>query len=264
MDAAYTRPTSGTRLFVASALWAAAIVPAAWLSSQFLSIPGAFGASFFWLPQIFMVTGAIWLGPYGWLAAAVGTFVGGALAGSPLAINFAQNPVPAFLGNTMLCWALFWAFRVRVGGREEGVPGGKVLLAILAVVGSIVLTMVVGYLVGPLVGRWGYLIAFAVTLTGWVVLYNLGARNLGISRDIVLAVVAVVLSSLASAVLGAIAWATVGGMGYRGAFSIVFPGWFLGDTVAGSLGVAVLWAFDREMSRLGLQWRPAAVSAGGP
>jgi hypothetical protein len=253
--AEYTRPANQTRLFVASALWAAAIVPAAWLSSQFLSIPGAFGASFFWLPQIFMVTAAIWLGPYGWVAAAVGTFLGGALAGSPLAINFAQNPIPAFFGNALLAWVLFKAFRVRVGGEVGGVPSTKVLLGVLAVVTSIIVTMVGGYLVGPILGRWGYLVAFLLTLTGWVLLYALGARNLGVSRDIILAVLAVLLSSLASAVMGAVAWATVGGMGYPGAFSIVFPGWFLGDTVAGSLGVAVLWAFDREMKRLGLVWR---------
>lgn len=252
----YTSPANQTRLFVASALWAAAIVPAAWLSSQFLSIPGAFGASFFWLPQIFMVTGAIWLGPYGWLAAAVGTFLGGALAGSPLAINFAQNPIPAFFGNTLLAWVLFRLFRVRVGGGAAGVPGARILLGILAVVASIVVTMVGGYLVGPLLGRWGYGVAFGLTLVGWGLLYMLGARNLTVNRDIVLAVLAVLLSSLASAVLGAVAWATVGGMGYPAAFSIVFPGWFLGDTVAGSLGVAVLWAFHREMKRLRLVWKP--------
>ena len=43
-----------------------------------------------------MVTGAIWFGWYGMIAAAVGTFIGGALAGNPIAINLGQNPIPAF------------------------------------------------------------------------------------------------------------------------------------------------------------------------
>ena len=93
---------SGTGIFVASAIWAAAIVASAYLCSMLLSIPGAAGASFFWLPCIFMVTGAIWFGPYGWIAAAIGTFIGGALAGNPIAINIGQNPIPAFFANTLL------------------------------------------------------------------------------------------------------------------------------------------------------------------
>ena len=86
-------PSPSALLFVASAIWAAAIVASAYLCSMLLSIPGAAGASFFWLPCIFMVTGAIWFGPYGWIAAAIGTFIGGALAGNPIAINIGQNQV---------------------------------------------------------------------------------------------------------------------------------------------------------------------------
>ena len=37
---------SGTGIFVASAIWAAAIVASAYLCSMLLSIPGAAGASF--------------------------------------------------------------------------------------------------------------------------------------------------------------------------------------------------------------------------
>jgi hypothetical protein len=258
-DAAYTRPRNNTALFVASALWAAAIVPAAWLSSQLLSIPGAFGASFFWLPMLFMVTGAIWLGPYGWLAAAVGTFLGGALAGSPLAINVAQNPIPAFLANTLLLWALFQAFRVRVGEGGAEVSKASLVGGIVAVILTVLISMVGGYLTAPQIGRWGYLVTFLLTLIGWILLYRLGARNLGLNRHVLLAVAAVVISSLVSALMGGMAWATLGGMG-SAAFAIVTPGWFLGDTVAGSLAVAVLWAFDPEMKKRGLVWEPSRAS----
>ena len=108
----YTRPTSTTRFFVASAIWAAVIIPLAWLSSTFLSIPGAFGAGYFWLPQMAMPTGAYFFGPWGWLSAAVGTFFGGMLAGSPLLINIAQNPIPAFLANAVLFWFLLKVYAV--------------------------------------------------------------------------------------------------------------------------------------------------------
>lgn len=253
-DNEYTRAENKTGLFVASALWAAAIVPAAWLSSVLLSIPGAFGASFFWLPMLFFITGAIWFGPYGWLAAAVGTFVGGALAGSPLAINIAQNPIPAFLANTMLLWVLFKAFRIKVAAGGPGIAGKNVVVALIAVVVTVTLSMLGGWLSAPVIGQWGYVVAFLATLVGWVLLYRLGARNLGLDRHVILAVVAVVITSLVSAVMGGLAWATLGGMGVS-AFVIVAPGWFLGDTVAGSLSVAVLWAFHHEMVKRDLVWR---------
>ena len=49
MNEKFEGAKSGTGIFVASAIWAAAIVASAYLCSMLLSIPGAAGASFFWL-----------------------------------------------------------------------------------------------------------------------------------------------------------------------------------------------------------------------
>ncbi len=246
----FTRPVSGTGLFVASAVWAAAIIVAAVISSTLLSIPGAAGASFFWLPQIFMVTAAIWFGWRGWVAAAVGTFLGGALAGNPLAINIAQNPIPAFLANTLLLWVLFRALNVHIPSRGEKISTSSLVKVIGVVLAVIALAMLVGYLTAPYIGMWGYLATLLATLPAW---YALRAMGLGarFDADLLKAVLAVTISSFVSAAMGAYAWATIGEMG-AAAYSIVLPGWFLGDVVAGILGLAVLWGLTGEMRRRGL------------
>jgi hypothetical protein len=252
-EATYTTPSSPTRFFVASAIWAAVIIPLAWLSSTFLSIPGAFGAGYFWLPQMAMPTGAFFLGPWGWLAAAVGTFFGGMLAGSPLLINIAQNPIPAFLANALLFWVLLKLFRVRIG---EGLMERKTrsLGSVIAiVVGTIVVAVVAGFFIGQateslgISARWGYLVVFLLTIPAW---YLLGVP---FNAHVIGALVAIIISSLISAAIGAYAWATIGEMG-PSAWTIVFPGWALGDIVAGSLAVPLMWTINDEMQHRGLNW----------
>jgi len=238
---------------VASAIWAAVIIPLAWLSSTFLSIPGAFGAGYFWLPQMAMPTGAWFLGPWGWLAAAVGTFFGGMLAGSPLPINIAQNPVPAFLANALLFWVLLKVFRVQVG---EGM-GERKQRSLGAVIGVVVVTTILAVVVGYFIGqattalkidsKWGYLATFLLTIPGWYIL------GVPLNRNVILALVAIVISSVVSAAMGAYAWATIGEMG-ASAWSIVFPGWALGDITAGSFAIPLMWTIHNEMASRGLNW----------
>lgn len=251
----YTVPTSQTKLFVASVVWAAGIIPLTWLSSSFLSIPGAFGAGFFWLPQILMVTGAIFLGPWGWVAAAIGTFLGGMFAGSPLAINFAQNPVPAFLANTLLLYVLWRLFKIKVrtGKLLAEINTGMIRAGIGLTVITVGLALAVGYIVGPSFGRWGYLVVFLVTLPAWWTLRQMGLA-FPVDRNVALALLAVVISSVASAAMGAFAWSTIGQMG-ASAWVIVFPGWGLGDIVAGTLAVPLIFAFHQAMKQRGLVWR---------
>ena len=249
----YTQPTSATRFFVVSAIWAAVIIPLAWLSSTFLSIPGAFGAGYFWLPNMVMPIGAYFFGPWGWLAAAVGTFLGGMLSGNPLLINIGQNPIPAFLANALLFWALLKVCGVRVG---EGMGARKVRsvnsILIVALV-TMVVAVIVGYFIGQLTvqlnisSRWGYLVIFFLTIPAW---YALGVP---LNRHVILALVAIIVTSVVSAAMGAYAWATIGEMG-ASAWAIVFPGWALGDIVAGSLAVPLLWTLYDEMNKRGLNW----------
>ncbi|MCB9423263.1 MAG: hypothetical protein H6667_25930 [Ardenticatenaceae bacterium] len=251
--AEYTTPSSPTRYFVASAIWAAVIIPLAWLSSTFLSIPGAFGAGYFWLPQMAMPTGAYFLGPWGWLAAAVGTFFGGMLSGSPLLINIAQNPVPAFLANALLFWLLLKLFQVKVGEGYSGRIKRNIGRVAAIVVGTIVVAVVAGFFIGKatealgISSRWGYVVVFLLTIPTW---YLLGVP---LNRHVVGALVAIIISSVISAVMGAYAWATIGEMG-PSAWTIVFPGWALGDIVAGSLAVPLIWTIADEMTRRGLNW----------
>lgn len=249
----YTTPTSSTRFFVASAIWAAVIIPLAWLSSTFLSIPGAFGAGYFWLPEMAMPVGAYFLGPWGWLSAGVGTFFGGMLAGSPLLINIAQNPIPAFLANALLFWLLLKLLRVEVGvGLMERQERSLRNVAII-VVATAAVAVVAGYFIGQATealgvsSRWGYLVTLLVTIPAW---YLLGVP---LNRHVIGALVAIIVSSIVSAAMGAYAWATIGEMG-PSAWAIVFPGWALGDIVAGSLAVPLLWTIKDEMSQRGLNW----------
>lgn len=246
----FTRARSKTGLFVASAIWAAAITVSAYICSMLLSIPGAAGASFFWLPQIFMVTGAIWFGWRGWVAAAVGTFIGGALAGNPLAINILQNPIPAFLANGLLLWVMFKMMGIRLPDHRQEVTTGLLIKLVAAVVGIIAVSMGVGYVLNPIIGNWGYLVVLGITLIGFYV-FNASGLGASLNKHLINAILAVIVTSVVSAVMGAIAWATVGEMG-ASAYSIVLPGWAMGDIVAGVLGLAVLWGLTGEMRRRGL------------
>ena len=249
----YTTPSSPTRYFVASAIWAAVIIPLAWLSGTFLSIPGAFGAGYFWLPNMAMPIGAYFLGPWGWLAAAVGTFLGGVISGSPLLINIAQNPIPAFLANALLFSVLMKVFKVKVGEGLLETKKRSLQSVIIVVVATIVVAVVAGFFIGKataLLGissRWGYLVVLLLTIPTWFLL------GVPFNRHIIGALVAIVVPSVVSAAMGAFAWATIGEMG-PSAWTIVFPGWTFGDIVAGSLAVPLMWTIFREMNRRGLNW----------
>jgi len=252
----YTRPTSSTRFFVASAIWAAVIIPLAWLSTEFLSIPGAFGAGYFWLPQMAMPMGAYFLGPWGWLAAAVGTFFGGILAGGPLLINIAQNPIPAFFGNALLFWVILKVFRVKVGVGLSPHKNRSLRSVIILCVVTVVVAVVAGYLIGlattalNISGNWGYLAVFLLTIPAWFVL------GVTLNRHVIIALIAIIVSSLISAAMGAYAWQTIGEMG-ASAWVIVFPGWAFGDIVAGSLSVPLMWVLLDVMNSRGLNWNLA-------
>jgi len=220
----------------------------AWLSSTFLSIPGAFGAGYFWLPQMAMPTGAYFLGPWGWLAAAVGTFFGGMLAGSPLLINIAQNPIPAFLANALLFWVLLKLFRVKIGEGQLERKQRSLGSVVAIVVVTVIVAVVAGFFVGKITeSLWGYLIVFLLTVPAW---YLLGAP---LNRHVIGGLAAIVISSVVSAAMGAYAWSTIGEMG-PSAWTIVFPGWALGDMVAGSLAIPLMWTILDEMGRRGLNW----------
>ncbi len=249
----YTQPRSQTRFFVVSAIWAAVIIPLAWLSSTFLSIPGAFGAGYFWLPEMAMPLGAYFFGPWGWLAAGVGTFLGGMISGNPLLINLAQNPITAFFGNALLFWIILKVFHVKVG---EGMTSRKARsmrsIVIVAVV-TVILAVVFGYLIGlattalKIDSNWGYLVVFLLTIPAW---YALGVP---VNRHVIIALLAIIVSSVISAGMGAYAWQTIGQMGVT-AWALVFPGWTLGDIVAGSLCIPLMWTLVDEINKRGLNW----------
>jgi hypothetical protein len=249
----YTRPTSPTRFFVISAIWAAVIIPLAWLSSTFLSIPGAFGAGYFWLPQMAMPFGAYFFGPWGWLAAAVGTFLGGMLSGSPLLINIAQNPIPAFIANAFLFWLLMKVMRIKVGEGLQNRRARSISSVIVVALLTVVVAVVAGYFIGQATeamnvsSRWGYLVVFLLTIPAWFIL------GVPFNLHIIGALFAIVVTSVVSAAMGAYAWATIGEMG-ASAWAIVFPGWALGDIVAGSLAVPLMWTLYGELKARGLIW----------
>jgi hypothetical protein len=116
-----------------------------------------------------------------------------------------------------------------------------------------VVAVVAGYFIGQLTvqmgisSTWGYLVILLLTIPAW---YALGVP---LNRSVILALVAIIISSVVSAAMGAYAWATIGEMG-ASAWAIVFPGWALGDIVAGSLAVPLMWTLYEEMNKRGLNW----------
>ena len=240
---------SGTGIFVASAIWAAAIVASAYLCSMLLSIPGAAGASFFWLPCIFMVTGAIWFGPYGWVAAAIGTFIGGALAGNPIAINIGQNPIPAFFANTLLLYYLFRWMKIDLSSGQA--KSADLVKSTVLVAVTIIVAMIAGYYLAPSLGIWGRVIAGLICVVGWYILAQTTNSVFKLNENVFKAVIAVVVASIVSAAMGAYVWAGIGEMG-ASAWTIVFPGWAMGDIVASILGLGVLFSLTGEMKKRGL------------
>lgn len=143
--------------------------------------------------------------------------------------------------------------RVQVGAglgeRKKLGLGATVGLA----VAFVVLAVVAGFFIGKatealgISSRWGYLVVFLLTVPGWFLL------GVPVNRHIVGALVAIVVSSVVSAAMGAWAWQTIGEMG-ASAWAIVFPGWALGDITAGSFAVPLMWAIHDEMVRRGLLW----------
>ncbi len=250
MNESFSGAKSGTGIFVASAIWAAAIVASAYLCSMLLSIPGAAGASFFWLPCIFMVTGAIWFGWYGMIAAAVGTFIGGALAGNPIAINIGQNPIPAFLANTLLLYYMFKFMKINLTN-SEGTSSADLFKSTILVAVTIIVAMVAGYYLAPSLGIWGRVIAGLICVAGWYFLAKSTNSAFKLDENVFKAVIAVVVASVVSAAMGAYVWSSIGEMG-ASAWTIVFPGWAMGDIVASILGLGVLFSLTDEMKRRGL------------
>jgi hypothetical protein len=121
------------------------------------------------------------------------------------------------------------------------------------VVATTILAVVVGYFIGQATtalnidSKWGYLATFLLTIPGWYIL------GVPLNRNVILALVAIVISSVVSAAMGAYAWATIGEMG-ASAWSIVFPGWALGDITAGSFAIPLMWTIHNEMASRGLNW----------
>jgi hypothetical protein len=154
-------------------------------------------------------------------------------------------------------YVLWRLFRIKVTGTRIGVqlPKGMGSAAVGVVVLTVALALAVGFIVGPIVGRGlGYTITFLMTLPAWWILKQMGF-NVALDSHVVRALVAVIITSYISAMMGAWAWAGVGEMG-RSAWVIVFPGWGTGDTVAGSLAIPIIWVFYAAMAKMGLVWRP--------
>ena len=138
----------------------------------------------------------------------------------------------------------------------EGLAESKkrsVQSVIIVVVVTVAVAVIAGFFIGKateslgISSRWGYLVVFLLTIPTWFLL------GVPLNRHVVGALVAIVITSVVSAAMGAYAWSTIGEMG-PSAWTIVFPGWSLGDIVAGSLAIPLIWTIFGEMNRRGLNW----------
>lgn len=164
-----------------------------------------------------------------------------------------QNPITALLANALLFWLLLKLFRVEVGKGLMERQARSLRNTVIIMLATAVIIVAAGYFIGQATeamgvsSRWGYLVTLLLTIPAW---YLLGVP---LNRHVIGALAAIIISSIVSAAMGAYAWATIGEMG-PSAWAIVFPGWALGDIVAGSLAVPLLWTIKDEMTRRGLNW----------
>ena len=111
--------------------------------------------------------------------------------------------------------------------------------------------MVAGYYLAPSMGIWGRVIAGLICIGGWYILAQSTNAAFKLDNNVFKAVIAVVIASIVSAAMGAYVWAGIGEMG-ASAWTIVFPGWAMGDIVASILGLGVLFSLTGEMKKRGL------------
>ena len=116
---------------------------------------------------------------------------------------------------------------------------------------TIIIAMIAGYYLAPSLGIWGRVIAGLICVAGWYFLAQSTNSSFKLDGNVFKAVIAVVIASIVSAAMGAYVWASVGEMG-ASAWTIVFPGWAMGDIVASILGLGVLFSLSGEMKKRGL------------
>ena len=133
----------------------------------------------------------------------------------------------------------------------EGASSADLFKSTILVAVTIIIAMIAGYYLAPSLGIWGRVIAGAICLIGWYFLAQSTKTSFRLDGDVFKAVIAVVIASVVSAAMGAYVWAGIGGMG-AAAWTIVFPGWAMGDIVASILGLGVLFSLTDEMKRRGL------------
>ena len=93
-------------------------------------------------------------------------------------------------------------------------------------------------------------IAGLICIVGWYILAQSTKAAFKLDENVFKAVIAVVICSVVSAAMGAYVWG-IGEMG-ASAWTIVFPGWAMGDIVASILGLGVLFSLTGEMKKRGL------------
>ena len=116
---------------------------------------------------------------------------------------------------------------------------------------TIIVAMIAGYYLAPSLGIWGRVIAGLICVVGWYILAQTTNSAFKLNENVFKAVIAVVIASVVSAAMGAYVWAGIGEMG-ASAWTIVFPGWAMGDIVASILGLGVLFSLTGEMKKRGL------------
>ena len=144
-------------------------------------------------------------------------------------------------------WSMLRNLELRLIGKSE--PYTLVSTVLVAV--TIIIAMIAGYYLAPSLGIWGRVIAGLICVVGWYVLAQSTDSAFKLDNNVFKAVIAVVIASVVSAAMGAYVWASVGEMG-ASAWTIVFPGWAMGDIVASILGLGVLFSLTGEMKKRGL------------
>lgn len=247
----YVSKKSRALRFQAAIFFAVAIAAIGALMMAVTSSPSTKGASFLWLPAALQLIAGVWLGPlYGLLSAGLGAYAAGILSyGGWGLVDVIMNPVAGGLANGMLPALLFRWLKINPTLGAKATKADDVLKAAVRIGVLLMVVLLLAFAMKPLqIGLWGHVIPLILMLVA--IPFVLRGLNLN-GRDFILALVVVVLSCAASALIGAYG-ASVQGKPIQAALIEVGIGWFLGDTVSAVLGLSMLAAFTERARAAGI------------
>lgn len=232
----------------ATVLFAVIIAIIGWVMMTVTSSPQMKGAAMLWIPAAFQLIAGVWLGPTrGLIAGGLGAYFAGIFAyGGWGIVDIIMNPIAGGIANSWLPGILFLKLKIDPSFNANHKDLKKGIFVILSL---LIFVVFIGLL--PLyfsISYWSYLIATIVLIISAPLLLMKLEIN---KRDLIFAVLIVIVISFISAVIGTFG-VVVGGNTWEAAAIGTGLGWFLGDTVSALLGLYMLAFFTKKARERGI------------